>query len=136
MDLSPKEADPSILRMFDHLFISISIAMAPILTSQVLRKTGPPSTGTKPLRKCGLIQTQQATKVPRCLRCPLLLGLCEESPEGSCINGKLEDAPSTGLKMFLYSYFLLFYLNIYQTIYRSNVHVNENNLKMFSLKEF
>ena len=31
--------------------------------------------------------------------------------------------------------FLLFYLNIYQTIYRSSVHVNENTLKMFSLKE-
>ena len=46
MDLSPKEADPNILRMFDHnLFISISIAMAAILTSQVLRKTGPPSIG-------------------------------------------------------------------------------------------
>ena len=36
----------------------VSIAKAAILTSQVLRKTGPSSIGTKPPRKCGLIQTQ------------------------------------------------------------------------------
>ena len=48
----------SILYCMVSKMFKVSIAKAPILTSQVLRKTGPPSIGTKPPRKCGLIQTQ------------------------------------------------------------------------------